>query len=752
MTRNSLVCLVILATVARAEELPPGAVLRIGSPFLRHRSQVQHVAWSPDGKRLASAGLDERIKVWEPSNGKQVAALNSAFNEMTFAWSPDGKKIVSGGWNHGGGFNERMTLWDVESGTALLHFPLPERDSVYSVAYSPDGSLLASGSNLGKVHLWDPARGKLLRTLEGHGSWVKRVVFSPDGKLIASGGQDKLILLWDVATGKLRTTLKDHSGDVYQLCFSPDGKTLASGDSNDTWVRLWEVETGKVRRFWRGGVGYVACLAWSPDGKRLATCASSNGIVHMVDVESGKSLGKMTTESQDFRGAAFHPDGKTLATASADGLVRLWDVETLKEKPAPPGHLREIVAVAFSADSTKLITGTPDFTARIWDLKTGKEEVKAKWPGQYWISSVALSTDGQTLAVGGHKETQLFDAKTGKHVRSLKGQEGVAWHAAISPDGKTLATGSNGGTIAWWDIATGKKKSEEPFPGYGIIGLRYRPGGELTADALKPNILHRYSWEGKKDLLSVPMTKVLMKTPALSHDGRMMASVDKNGTIQLWETSTQQMRLAFASDQKEEIISLAFSPDGRRLASGSNDTTVVIWDTMGTKDEVIRGLQQDLDSCWLKMGSHSGGESYRAIRALAGVPEKAVAFLDTCLKGVDEKTRSIAKLIADLDHTRFAIRERAMKELLDLGPVVRTQVESALEGKPSLEMRRRLEEILGKMPRQALSPFIRDLRALETLERIGTKEARVVITRIAGGAAEDPLTREAKFTLERLEN
>ncbi len=747
--RVALVGLALVSVAARADELPPGAILRIGSPALRHRSQVQQVAWSPDGKRLASAALDERIKVWEPGTGRPIAALTSSFHEMAIAWAPDSRTIAVSGWSHGGISGERLTLWDVDTGK-VRPVPVPRNDAALGVAFSPDGKLLASGGITGKVYLWDAANPRLVRTLEDGSLMVRRLAFSPDGKLLAAGGQDKSIRLWEVQTGKLRSTLKDHPGEVYQLSFSPDGKTLASGDSFDTWVRLWDVETGKGRRFWKSGVGYVSALAWSPDGKRIATSASSNSDLHVVDVETGKSLGKMSYPSHGQRWAAYHPDGKTLATAGVEGMVRLWDVETLKEKPVTPGHLREVVALAFSPDGSHLLTGSPDQTARLWDLKTGKEELRMSWRDHYWISSVAFSPDARTLAVGGHNETQLFDGKTGKLLRELKGQEGVAWHTAFAPDGKRLVTASNGGTIRWWDAATGTKQREEAFPFQGIYGLRFRRNGELLADSIKDGWLFRFEWNGKTDVFRTPCTQLLTRLPVLSPDGRTLASVEKDNAIHLWETSTLQLRLRFVGDQKEDVISLAFSADGRRLASGSNDSTVLVWDTMGTKDEAIQALRQDLDACWLKLSGQGAGEAYRAIRALAATPGKAAPFLDACLRGTDEKSRVIAKLIANLDHPRFPVREKATKELLDLGPAARAPLESALEAKPSLEARRRIEEILAKLPRQGLPSLVRDLRALEALERMGTPAARAVIKRLTGGAAEDRLTREAKAALERL--
>lgn len=321
---------------------------------------------------------------------------------------------------------------------------------------------------------------------------------------------------------------------------------------------------------------------------------------------------------------------------------------------------------------------------------------------------------------------------------------------AFSPDGKSIAAGSNGGMIHWWDAATGQKKHKDLYPFLETWGLRFRRDGELLVDGCKSGVLCRYEWSTKKELYRSPSWMLATtRTPLPSPDGRMLATIEEGKAIHLWETSTRQLRLRFVSTSKEDLESLAFSSDGRRLASGCADGTVLVWDAMGTTDDAIKQLREDLDSCWLKLSGQGGGEAYRAIRALASVPEKAVPFLDRSLRGTNEKTQVIVKLIADLDHPRFPVREKAMKELLDLGPLVRTHLENALEGKLSLEARRRIEGLLSKLPKEVLPQLIRDLRALEALERIGTPEARAVLKRLAGGEAETRLTREAKAALDR---
>ncbi|MFN6527559.1 serine/threonine-protein kinase [Nostoc sp. ChiSLP03a] len=291
---------------------------------------------------------------------------------------------------------------------------------VGSVAISPDGKTLASGSNDNTIKLWNLATGEQIRTLTGHSDWVISVAFSPDGNTLASGSRgDTTIILWNLATGEQIGTLTGHSNLVISVAISPDGKTLASG-SYDNTIKLWNLATGEQIRTLKGHFGAVYSVV-------------------------------------------FSPDGKTLASGSFDNTIKLWDIATGEqirtfpsERYANTGHSDWVLSVAFSPDGKTLVSGSKDTTIKLWNLATGKE-IRTLTGHSYEVNSVAISPDGKTLASGnGDSTIKLWNLATGQQIRTLTGT--LTGHSnsvnsvAISPDGKTLASGSSDNTIKLWRL------------------------------------------------------------------------------------------------------------------------------------------------------------------------------------------------------------------------------------------------------------------------------------------------------------
>jgi hypothetical protein len=276
------------------------------------------------------------------------------------------------------------------------------------------------------------------------------VAFSPDGKLLASSSRDRTIKLWDAQTGELRRTLTEHGGDVYSVAFSPDGKTLASG-SGDRTVRLWDVETGKVRLTLKGHGEDVRSVAFSPDGKRLAS-GSKDKTLRLWDVRTGKLTA--TLEGHALKSLAFSPDGKMLASGGLDKTVQFWDVASGKRRVLLEGHNGCIEGIAFCPDGKTVASSSEDSTVRLWDA--AKETLRSTLRGHGGeVDSVTFSPDGKTLASGSKdKSVKLWDAQTGALRQTLTGPKARLESLAFSPDGKTLAGGSGGpeALVRLWDV------------------------------------------------------------------------------------------------------------------------------------------------------------------------------------------------------------------------------------------------------------------------------------------------------------
>ena len=274
------------------------------------------------------------------------------------AFSPDGKSLASGS------DDATIKLWDTAGRKELLTFKGYSR-MVLSVAFSPDGRRLASGSEDHTIKLWDTVTGRELLALGGHSERVYSVAFSPDGKRLASGSMDHTIKLWDSVEGKGILTLKGHSGYVYSVVFSPDGKRLASGSLDNT-IKLWGAVTGKKLLTLRGHSNAVRSVAFSPDGKRLAS-GSNDKTVKLWDIAGAKALLTLKGHSRTVLSVAFSPDGKALASASKDGTIKLWDTAGGKELITLNGHSLDVWSVAFSPDGKRLASGSQDKTIMLWD-------------------------------------------------------------------------------------------------------------------------------------------------------------------------------------------------------------------------------------------------------------------------------------------------------------------------------------------------------------------------------------------------
>ena len=273
------------------------------------------------------------------------------------AYSPDGTKIVSGS------DDETIKIWDANKGEHLQTLR-GHADYVNSVAYSPDGTKIVSGSWDKTIKIWDENTEQCLQTLRGHSESVWSVAYSPDGTKIISGSADNTIKIWDANTGQCLKTLEGHSSVVNSVAYSPDGTKIISGSSDKT-IKIWDENTGQCLKTLEGHLGYVSSVAYSPDGTKIIS-GSDDKTIKIWDANTGKSLKTLEGHSDDVESVAYSPDGTKIISGSFDRTIKIWDANTGECLKTLEGHLRVVLSVAYSPDGSRIVSGSLDKTIKIW--------------------------------------------------------------------------------------------------------------------------------------------------------------------------------------------------------------------------------------------------------------------------------------------------------------------------------------------------------------------------------------------------
>lgn len=695
--------------------------------------------FTPDGRTLINLRKDGTVQMWDVQSGKETGKL--AGGEWNL-WdlSPDGKLLAAA--------QERsknvLHLMDAVTGKEVRQ--LKHSSNASTAAFSPDGKILAvaAGRPTGKerrenpepvrIALWSVETGKALGVLPGSSSVVTALAFSPDGKTLVSGEQSSALRLWDVASQKEIKKAEFEFYSISQLAFEHDGKTLIIR-GNENHLRLWDVAAWRERFAEEGPAQEITSVVFSPDGK-LVACASPNHYyafgnrVWVWKSDTGELVRKLDTAEWPMM---FSADSNALMVAGRGFDSNIWDLKTGKSKPGP--SIRGIVrgTTAVSPDGKTIASWDRNPGIDLAAIGEGKIPRFVQLPAdpprpQAYVTSLCFSLNGKTLFAGGvWKQILRWDVATGKALPHLGEHDSSLSMIALSADGRSLAAMTSAGSLYLWEPASGQAR------------LRIKDAGPANRMAFSP-------------------------------DGRFLALTNRvDGTSALHESlfprppaNLEQIRLIRLADGKAirgfsghlgGIDCVSFSPDGRRLASGGHDGTVLLWDVsalQGKKGSVLEPAQ--LDALWASLNG-TAEEAHRAIVTLTAAPTQTVPFLRAKLKPISKDAALIARLVKQLDSDQFREREAALEELKKRGEAVEPYLYKALKNKPSLEMRRRLQQLLNELrgEKNITGERLRFLRALEVLERIGDKPAREALQRLAEGEAGARLLEEAKTALQRLQ-
>src|SRR5262249_54511299 len=486
------------------------------------------------------------------------------------------------------------------------------------------------------IRLWDATTGKEIREFKGHPDIYSSIAFSRDGKLLAAGGVRGRIQLWDVATGK-EPNLPPASDSLRSVAFTPDGEKLVSWGSrtgvpgDGEAIIFWNPSSGRELGRFSDYTAKVSSVALSPQGKIAAVGTWLDTKISLVDLATGKKLRELP--DSHYGPMAFTSDGQILLTADYNPpVIHLWQVATGKELRQMRGHRGPVGGLALSPDGKTVASlsrdNRDDPTIRLWDFATGKELRRIEF-APFSVTSIAFLPDSKSLVSVGHREApnvangpgevRLWDMASGKEIRRFEGHREPVYAVALSPDGRTLATGDGASSLRLWEVATAKERLQLP----GNSG----PIGVVT-----------------------------------------------------------------------------FSPDGRLLASSAGWSTALVWDVRSAALDKSRRTDvssAERETRWADLAGNDAAKAYRSILRLVAAPRLVVPYLRNHLRPVDPADASrIARLIADLDSPQFAVRDKASRELEKLGDRAAPALRNALNEKTSIEVRRRVDQLLDKLTKE----------------------------------------------------
>jgi WD40 repeat protein len=674
----------------------PKPLHRFRPPQPIEMGYLSHFALSPDGRRAAFAIHHSTVYLLDETGKKLAQRVHQKRLFGHIAFSPDGKTLMV--CEIGG----ELLRIETATGKELDSWTLPGGGN--QLCWSPDGKTVAVAGTDSSVHLLDATTGKPIRGCVGHRAPVQAVRFTRDGKQLLSLGQDGTLRTWDPATGKETacSTGWDVPREQRPFSFSvvpghEDGVVLVHTPNN---LHRLDTATGKRTTILAGTANRPLRVQLTPDGRQLLH-RDDEGYIRLLDVAS--------TRTGAVAGVAFSPDGKRLAVSGPDPVIRIWDLATRKEVGRIEGHTDTPRFLLFTPKGDRMVSACGsdrDQLITLWDIASSKvvrhfQEVTGQ------IRYVELSPDGQhVLAVTETAQTCLWELETGRR----KWRERISvWPLFFTEDSKRLIGPRREGTLTEWDVANGSPVRTltpgETRPHYPrLIGLSRGEKtaltldnvGQITAWDLAQGVAMR-SWKMQPAgavRFEQWFGQILQSVPALGSDGRLIAFPADDGSVRLIETWTGGERRVLIG-HAAMVHRLTFSKDGRYLATGSDDGTMILWDLH--RPEGTKPGEAEMPALWTSLAQPDAERGDRAMRRLATLGKALLPELRTRLAALEVIPVDIAKLIEDLSSNRPGIRRRAQQELEKYGEKTERAVRKALDAKPALEERRRLEEILKKV-------------------------------------------------------
>ena len=751
---------------------------RIGTGRFRTGDGILSLAFSPNGKIIASGVRNGPVCLWDAHTGQRIRQLNEYW-VWALAFSEDGRFLATGG------ASKLVRLWDIEHGKEVVQMRGHEA-TIKALAFSRDGAALVSAGDDNKVRLWRADNGMEVVVHDGHSLGVGAVAVSPDVKHFASASLDRTIRVWEFAAQPVELRAP---AAVTAMAYLADRKSVIGG-CDDGFVRIWDIQSAKQVREWRGHNGGIMHLTLSQDKGTVAT-SGADDTIRIWDVTTGNQIREIRRRLGEADALAISADGSLVACAGLNNSIRIWETKTGRPQVDDGVPDSPVTSLAYCAKGTLAAAAYASNQVRLYELPSGREVGRIVCGPEDAELLLAVTPDGHAMATAnGENNVVLWDVASRRETRRLETAErDEARCMTFTPSGKNLAVGYRRGGLRIWDAKAGKVQKVVLLPNaaralaysqdgkflavasdheitirdtdaYEVIRrlaklddapacLAFSPDGRWLAAGMYSGVIRLFNLNAPKEIEDLEIRDLtghrgVVNSLAWSVNGRCLVSGGYDKTVRLWEF-VNGAPIAVWPAHSGEVTSVAFHPSSRTLMSGSRDTTVLLWDSAGlgisSKAPATIPMEADaLESLWIRLASDNNLEGNGALWSLVFAKDNAEFLSKKIFK---EDPRKIKQYIDDLNSAAFKVRENAYAALARYERWIEGHLTATLKNPPSEEVRQRVQLLLKRLAtKDSLSldrERLRARRVIEVLEQTNTPSAVALLGELAAGAAEEEL-------------